>query len=87
MKKLLMSCFISSVAVDSFEPKTMVTRKLRRRHYDPLPMPEKRRKLAPLSSLVYVLDEHEVDDDLKVIFKVRLTSPRANSQIPQIDFY
>ena len=56
--------------VDAFEPKTMVTRKLRRRHYEPLPIPEKRRKLAPLSSLVYVLDEHEVDDDLKVIFKV-----------------
>ena len=49
----------------------MVTRKLRRRHYEPLPMPEKRRKLAPLSSLVYILDENEVDDDLKVIFKVR----------------
>ena len=62
------------MSVDSFEPKTMVTRKLRRRHYEPLPMPEKRRKLAPLSSLVYVLDEHEVDDDLKVIFKVK-TSP------------
>ena len=60
----------SSSAVDAFEPKTMVTRKLRRRHYEPLPIPEKRRKLAPLSSLVYVLDEHEVDDDLKVIFKV-----------------
>ena len=59
-------------AVDSFEPKTMVTRKLRRRHYEPLPVPEKRRKLAPLSSLVYVLDEPEVDDDLKVIFKVRI---------------
>jgi Sin3 histone deacetylase corepressor complex component SDS3 len=60
--------------LDSFEPKTMVTRKLRRRHYEPLPMPEKRRKLAPLSSLVYVLDEHEVDDDLKVIFKGKITS-------------
>ena len=66
---------ILSMSVDSFEPKTMVTRKLRRRHYEPLPMPEKRRKLAPLSSLVYVLDEHEVDDDLKVIFKVKKSSP------------
>lgn len=60
--------------LDSFEPKTMVTRKLRRRHYEPLPIPEKRRKLAPLSSLVYVLDEHEVDDDLKVIFKGKVTT-------------
>ena len=57
--------------VDSFEPKTMVTRKLRRRPHDPLPAVEKRRKLTPVSSLVYVLDEGEVDEDLKVIFKVR----------------
>ena len=48
----------------------MVTRKLRRRPHDPLPAVEKRRKLTPLSSLVYVLDEGEVDEDLKVIFKV-----------------
>ena len=62
---------LSSNAVDSFEPKTMVTRKLRRRPHDPLPAVEKRRKPTPLSSLVYVLDEGEVDEDLKVIFKVR----------------
>ena len=49
----------------------MVTRKLRRRHCDPVPTVEKRRKVAPLSSLVYILDENEVDDDIKVIFKVR----------------
>ena len=48
----------------------MVTRKLRRRPHDPLPAVEKRRKLTPLSSLVYVLDEGEVDEELKVIFKV-----------------
>lgn len=49
----------------------MVTRKLRRRHYEPLPTVEKRRKVVPLSSLVYVLEENEVDEDLKMIFKVR----------------
>lgn len=48
----------------------MVTRKLRRRHYDPLPTVEKRRKVAPISSLVYVLEDHDVDDDIKMIFKV-----------------
>lgn len=48
----------------------MVTRKLRRRHYDPLPTVEKRRKVAPLSSLVYMLEENEVDEDIKMIFKV-----------------
>lgn len=48
----------------------MVTRKLRRRHYEPLPTVEKRRKVVPLSSLVYILEENEVDEDLKMIFKV-----------------
>ena len=50
----------------------MVTRKLRRRHYDPLPVSDKRRKPAPLSSVVYVLDDSEVEDDLKLIYKVRV---------------
>ena len=59
-----------SPAIDSFEPKNMVTRKLRRRHYDPLPTVEKRRKVAPLSSLVYVLEENEAEEDVKMIFKV-----------------
>ena len=59
-----------SVIVDSFEPKSMVTRKLRRRNYEPLPTVEKKRKVAPLSSLNYMLDECEMDDDLKAISKV-----------------
>lgn len=63
-----------SSTMDSLEPKMMVTRKLRRRHYDPIPLPEKRRKPAPLSSIVYVLDENDVDEDLKVIFKGKVTT-------------
>lgn len=63
---------------DSFEPKTMVTRKLRRRPHDPLPAVEKRRKPTPLSSLVYILDEGEVDDDLKVIFKGKVQTSNKN---------
>ncbi len=61
------ACFF---AVDSFEPKSIVTRKLRRRNCDPLPPVEKRRKVAPLSSLVYVLEENEMDEDVKAICKV-----------------
>ena len=70
--------------VDSFEPKTMVTRKLRRRPHDPLPAVEKRRKPTPLSSLVYILDEGEVDEDLKVIFKVGRNSCAMNVLTVQI---
>lgn len=56
--------------IDSFEPKNMVTRKLRRRHYEPMPTVEKRRKVVPLSSLVYMLEENDVEEDIKMIFKV-----------------
>lgn len=60
-------------SVDSIESKTMVTRKLRRRqHCDPTPSSEKRRKAATLSSLVYVLDDSEVEDDVKIICKGRV---------------
>ncbi len=52
----------------------MVTRKLRRRaHCDPVPLSDgKRRKAATLSSLVYVLDDSEVEDDLKSLCQVSL---------------
>ncbi|KAL5477171.1 hypothetical protein EMCRGX_G023924 [Ephydatia muelleri] len=76
---------LASGVVENLEPKMMVTRKLRRRHYDPLPIPaaEKRRKSAPLSTLVYVLDESEVEEDLKVIFKGKISSnPVLSSPVP-----
>ena len=50
----------------------MVTRKLRRRHCDPVPTIEKRRKMATLSSLVYVLEDSEVEDDVKLLCKVHM---------------
>ena len=71
LAKQILNWLISpSPAVDSFEPKNMVTRKLRRRHYDPMPTSEKRRKVAPISSLVYVLEDNDVEEDIKMIFKV-----------------
>lgn len=70
---------LSSAAIDSFEPKNMVTRKLRRRHYDPLPTVEKRRKVAPLSSLVYVLEDSDVEEDMKTIFRGRVSTPGKNT--------
>ncbi|XP_019530077.3 sin3 histone deacetylase corepressor complex component SDS3 [Aedes albopictus] len=51
---------------DSIDVKPTVTRKLRRRPNEPLPVPEKRRK--PTSGqLVLLLDEKEVENDLKLI--------------------
>lgn len=54
---------------DSTESKPAMTRKLRRRPHDPAPLPDKRRgKLASLPShLNYLLEEKEIENDLKTI--------------------
>lgn len=57
---------------DSMEYKPVSTRKLRRRGNEPVPLPEKRRKPVSTSSLQLLLDENEVDDDLKLINKSKL---------------
>lgn len=59
----------------------MVTRKLRRRHYEPIPTVEKRRKVAPLSSLVYMLEENDVEEDIKMIFKVCGADPLNTARL------
>lgn len=51
---------------DSIDVKPTVTRKLRRRPNEPLPVPEKRRK-PTTGQLVLLLDEKEVENDLKLI--------------------
>lgn len=66
---------------DSIDLKPTVTRKLRRRPNEPLPVPEKRRK--PTSGqLVLLLDEKEVENDLKLISRgkaVQSIRPHSNS--------
>ncbi|XP_068152395.1 sin3 histone deacetylase corepressor complex component SDS3 [Drosophila tropicalis] len=52
---------------DSMEIKTTVTRKLRRRPNEPLPVIEKRRKPATGQLLVYQLEDKEIESDLKMI--------------------
>ncbi|EDV46716.1 sin3 histone deacetylase corepressor complex component SDS3 [Drosophila erecta] len=56
---------------DSMEIKTTVTRKLRRRPNEPLPVIEKRRKPATGQLLVYQLDDKEIESDLKIIQRGR----------------
>lgn len=51
---------------DSIDVKPTVTRKLRRRPNEPLPVPEKRRK-PTTGQLILLLDEKEVENDLKLI--------------------
>lgn len=55
---------------DSIDVKPTVTRKLRRRPNEPLPVPEKRRK-PTTGQLVLLLDEKEVENDLKLISRCK----------------
>ncbi|XP_004521623.1 sin3 histone deacetylase corepressor complex component SDS3 isoform X2 [Ceratitis capitata] len=52
---------------DSTEIKPTVTRKLRRRPNEPIPVVEKRRKPTTGQLLVYLLDDKEIDNDMKAI--------------------
>ncbi|XP_064612355.1 sin3 histone deacetylase corepressor complex component SDS3-like isoform X3 [Liolophura sinensis] len=54
---------------DPMEVKPVMTRKLRRRPNDPVPLPEKRRKASP-TQINFFLDEMEIMEDLKIINKV-----------------
>lgn len=53
---------------DLTEVKPMSTRKLRRRPNEPIPLPEKRRK-TPQSQITFLLEDKEIDDDLKALSK------------------
>ncbi|XP_005177889.1 sin3 histone deacetylase corepressor complex component SDS3 [Musca domestica] len=60
---------------DSMEIKPTVTRKLRRRPNDPVPVVEKRRKPTTGQLLVYMLDEKEIENDLKTIQRGKPLTP------------
>ncbi|XP_077995282.1 sin3 histone deacetylase corepressor complex component SDS3-like [Glandiceps talaboti] len=58
---------------DSMEVKPVMTRKLRRRPNDPVPLPEKRRKPSP-AHLNFLLTDDEIMEDLKTLNKKILKS-------------
>ncbi|XP_065341960.1 sin3 histone deacetylase corepressor complex component SDS3 isoform X1 [Cloeon dipterum] len=67
---------------DSMEVKPVMTRKLRRRPNDPVPVPEKRRKPPP-ATLNYLLEDKEIESDLRQMVRSRpvagLLPPRKPS--------
>ncbi|XP_076473029.1 sin3 histone deacetylase corepressor complex component SDS3-like isoform X2 [Babylonia areolata] len=72
---------------DMFDVKPIMTRKLRRRPNDPLPLPaEKRRKTSP-ATIIQTLAEKDINDDLEVIQKTRPLSkkPQPSSAMPMIE--
>lgn len=68
-KKKLIETERTSEIIESSELRQTITRKLRRRPNDPVPVTEKRRKpgSGPGSGLVLMLDEKDIDYDLKLI--------------------
>lgn len=65
---------------DSMEYKPVSTRKLRRRGNEPAPIVEKRRKPVA-TTLQLLLDDREVDDDLKLINKSKLMSMKKSTTV------
>ncbi|XP_069475283.1 sin3 histone deacetylase corepressor complex component SDS3 isoform X4 [Ambystoma mexicanum] len=70
---------------DSMEVKPIMTRKLRRRPNDPVPIPDKRRKPAP-AQLNYLLTDEQIMEDLRTLNKVkspkRPVSPSSPEHLP-----
>lgn len=60
---------------DSTEAKPTVTRKLRRRPNDPLPQPSEKRRKPTVSQLVLLLDDKEIENDLKIISRGKTMTP------------
>lgn len=60
---------------DSTETKPTVTRKLRRRPNDPIPVAAEKRRKPTVSQLVLLLDDKEIDNDLKLISRGKTMTP------------
>lgn len=68
-KKKLFEADTLELSFDTTEPKPTTTRKLRRRPNDPIPMPDRRRRASP-AHINYLLDDHEIADDIKQLNKI-----------------
>jgi len=64
---------------DCMEVKPTVTRKLRRRPNEPIPVAAEKRRKPPSGQLVLLLDEKEIEQDLKMILRgVPVRPPSSN---------
>ena len=64
------------LTTEGVEPKPITTRKLRRRPNEPVPLPEKRKR-GPPATLNHLLEDSEINDDVKHINK-SLSSSKYN---------
>lgn len=74
------------ISGDQTEPKPAMTRKLRRRPNDPLPVPDKRRKNPPIQ-LNYLLDDRDIDDDLREINAAKYSCVKKGTTFRQITIH
>jgi Sin3 histone deacetylase corepressor complex component SDS3 len=84
-RKLIESERTSMEIIESGEMRTTITRKLRRRPNDPVPVAEKRRKpgSGPGSGLVLQLDDKEIEYDLKLISRGKSIMSNNSSRYSQ----
>ncbi|KAG7480917.1 hypothetical protein MATL_G00061380 [Megalops atlanticus] len=68
---------------DSMEVKPIMTRKLRRRPNDPVPIPDKRRKPAPDILLNYLLTDEQIMEDLRTLNKLKSPKRPASPSSPE----
>ncbi|OTF70709.1 sin3 histone deacetylase corepressor complex component SDS3-like, partial [Euroglyphus maynei] len=68
-KKIMETDSSLELVNDASEPKTLTTRKLRRRPNDPTPLPDRRRRTSP-AQINYLLEDSEINEDLKFINKI-----------------
>lgn len=60
---------------DCMEVKPTITRKLRRRPNEPIPVAAEKRRKPPSGQLVLLLDEKEIEQDLKMILRGKPLTP------------
>ncbi|KAG7263619.1 hypothetical protein CRUP_026592 [Coryphaenoides rupestris] len=68
---------------DSMEVKPIMTRKLRRRPNDPVPIPDKRRKPAP-AQLNYLLTDDQIMEDLRMLNKLKSPKRPVSPSSPEL---
>lgn len=76
-KKIMETDSSLELVNDTSEPKTLTTRKLRRRPNDPTPLPDRRRRTSP-TQINYLLEDAEINEDLKFINKVLFSKSSSN---------
>ncbi|XP_011503271.1 PREDICTED: sin3 histone deacetylase corepressor complex component SDS3 isoform X2 [Ceratosolen solmsi marchali] len=68
---------------DSTEIKPIMTRKLRRRPNDPVPEKVEKRRKPPPAQLNYLLDEKEIENDLKAISRGKILTGNRKPVVTQ----